>query len=167
MATFDPIFAADPDNPELIAADASITIFDPDDPSLTPVAITDITGSPLPNPITVNDKGWGPAFKTVDPDLFRVGWEGAGFKNVFTSYESMRDTALEARASAVTAQAQAATAMTAAQEAQVAAEAAAAAAAGASGGAAVLEDPANPGLYYVTDGGQLTADPSNPGFYTV
>lgn len=105
MATFDPIFAADPDNPELIAQDASITIFDPDDASMTPITITDATGSPLPNPVTVNDKGWGPAIKTpTGPgELFRIGWSGAGFEGFFTSYEGMRDATLAAKASAETA----------------------------------------------------------------
>lgn len=102
MATFDPIFAADPDNPELIAQDASITIFNPDDSTMTPVTITDPTGSPLANPVLVNDKGWGPAFKTpTGPgELFRVGWSGAGFTGFFTSYEGMRDATLAAKASA-------------------------------------------------------------------
>ncbi|HEY1158604.1 MAG TPA: hypothetical protein VGE95_20265, partial [Arthrobacter sp.] len=60
--TYDPIFAADPSNAANVAASASITIFDPNDPSKAPVTITDVTGSPLPNPITVNAKGFGPAF---------------------------------------------------------------------------------------------------------
>jgi hypothetical protein len=159
VATFDPIFAADPDNPELIAQDASITIFDPDDLTLAPVAITDITGSPLPNPITVNDKGWGPAFKTVDPDLFRVGWEGAGFKGVFTSYESMRDTALAAKASAEAAQAQAASSLAAAQVAQALATEAAAASSG--GGVAVDPVDADVLILSTKDDGTVTVDPAD------
>lgn len=31
--TFEPLFAADPSNPSMVAADASITIFDPADPN--------------------------------------------------------------------------------------------------------------------------------------
>jgi hypothetical protein len=188
VATFDPIFAADPNNPELIAADASITIFDPDDPEMTPVTITDPTGSPLDNPLTVNDKGWGPAFKTGET-LFRVGWSGAGFTGFFTSYESMRDTALAAKVAAeaaatgaaaaataalagsATAATNAATAaagsatsaaaaLTAAQAAQEAAEDAAAATVG--GGFAV--DPGNPNVLLITtlDDGTVAVDPGNP-----
>ncbi len=187
MATFDPIFAADPNNPELIAADASITIFDPDDPGMEPVTITDPTGSPLANPLTVNEKGWGPAFKTGET-LFRVGWSGAGFTGFFTSYESMRDTALAAKASAESAASgaaaaaeaalagsataaasaatsaagsatSAATSLAAAQAAQAAAEDAAAATVG--GGFAV--DPGNPSVLLITtlDDGTVTVDPSN------
>lgn len=190
MATFDPIFAADPNNPELIAQDASITIFNPDDPSMSPVTITDATGSPLLNPIQVNEKGWGPAFKTPDEDnLFRVGWSGAGFTGFFTSYESMRDAALDAKTaaqeaaagaagavtealasstaaaaaaagSASTAQAQAASALAAAQAAQAAAEAAASATAG--GGFTV--DPGNASVLLIStlDDGTVAVDTTNP-----
>lgn len=190
MATFDPIFAADPDNPELIAQDASITIFDPDDPTLAPVEITDITGSPLPNPITVNEKGWGPAIKTpTGPgELFRIGWSGAGFTGVFTSYEGMRDATLAAKAAAETAAANAAAAasealegsagaaasaataaqgsaataagaLAAAQAAQAAAEAAAAA----SSGGGVAMDPQDPDILILStkDDGTVTTDPSD------
>ena len=45
--TDDPIFAQDPDNPNVVASNASITIFAPQDPAKTPITITDVTGSPL------------------------------------------------------------------------------------------------------------------------
>jgi hypothetical protein len=190
VATFDPIFAADPNNPELVAQNASILIFDPNDPTRAPVPITDATGVPLPNPVTVNDKGWGPAFKTPDgPDeLFRVGWSGADFTGFFTSYESMRDAAVNAKAaaqeaaanaaeavsealsgstaaaseaasSASSAQSQAASALAAAQAAQAAAEAAAAASSG--GGVAI--DPADPDALILStkNDGSVVADPSD------
>jgi hypothetical protein len=93
--TFDPIFAYDPNNPNTIAKDAAITIFDPADSSKAPIAITDPTGSPLPNPITVDAFGMGPAFQ--HPTLERVGWTGAGFTNYLTSYEGMKNVATEAK----------------------------------------------------------------------
>ena len=52
--SFDPIFATDPNNPTNVASNASIVISDPADPGNAPVTITDVTGSPLPNPVTVN-----------------------------------------------------------------------------------------------------------------
>ncbi|MDQ1053162.1 lysophospholipase L1-like esterase [Arthrobacter sp. SORGH_AS 212] len=96
--TYDPIFAQDPDNPQVVASNASITIYDPQDPAKTPIAITDPTGSPLPNPITVDARGNGPAFQ--HPTLDRVAWFGAGFTNYFTAYEGMKDEAVAARSAA-------------------------------------------------------------------
>ena len=183
MATFDPIFAADPNNPELIAQDAEITIFDPDDPTMAPVEITDATGSPLPNPITVNEKGWGPAIKTpTGPgELFRIGWAGAGFTGFFTSYESMRDATLDAKAAAEFAASNAAgaataalagaasaasaaadsaaSALAAAKEAQEAAEDAAAASSG--GGVAIDPDDADVLLISTKNDGTVIIDPSD------
>lgn len=95
--TYDPIFAADPNNPAMVAKDAAITIFDPAVPGV-PVTITDPTGAPLPNPITVNAAGFGPAFQHATLD--RVGWSGGGFSNFLTSYEGMKEVATEAKAAA-------------------------------------------------------------------
>jgi lysophospholipase L1-like esterase len=96
--TYDPIFAADPNNPATVAKDATITIFDPADAAKAPVAITDPTGSPLANPLKVNAAGFGPAFQ--HPTLARVGWMGAGFVGYFTSYEGMLNETVAAKASA-------------------------------------------------------------------
>jgi hypothetical protein len=93
--TYDPIFAQDPNNPNTVAKDATITLFDPADPTKAPITITDPTGSPLPNPITVDAFGMGPAFQ--HPTLERVGWTGAGFTNYLTSYEGMKNVATEAK----------------------------------------------------------------------
>jgi len=106
--SFDPIFAKDPSNPNVVAARAAITIFDPADTGKAPIAITDPTGVPLPNPITVDAQGMGPAFQ--HPTLARVGWHGGGFTNYFTSYEGLRDEAVAARTAAQTAQGQASSA---------------------------------------------------------
>lgn len=93
--TFDPIFAQDPNNPNTVAKDAAITLFNPADPTKAPITITDPTGSPLPNPITVDSFGMGPAFQHAT--LERVGWFGAGFTNYLTSYEGMKNTATAAK----------------------------------------------------------------------
>lgn len=106
--TYDPIFAKDPSNPSVVVSNAAITIYDPADPGKTPIAITDPTGSPLPNPITVDAFGMGPAFQ--HPTLDRVAWTGAGKTNYFTAYEGMKDEAVAAKLAAQDAANSAATA---------------------------------------------------------
>jgi hypothetical protein len=106
--TYDPIFAVDPANSENVAKNASITIFDPADPNQAPITITDPSGSPLPNPITVDAAGMGPAYQ--HPTLARVGWKGAGFTNYFTSYEGMFNETKAAKQAAEIAANEAATA---------------------------------------------------------
>jgi hypothetical protein len=96
--TFDQIFAADPANPANIAQNASIKIFAPGDATKAAIAITDTSGTPLPNPIPVNANGFGPAFAHATLD--RVAWEGGGFTGFFTSYEGMKQVALDAQAAA-------------------------------------------------------------------
>ncbi|WP_457948328.1 WD40/YVTN/BNR-like repeat-containing protein [Pseudarthrobacter sp. alpha12b] len=104
--TFDFIEARDPSNTAAFASNASITIYAPGDATKTPLAITDTTGSPLPNPITVNQFGYGPAF--MHATLDRVAWAGAGFSNFFTAYEGIKDEAVAARQAAEAVQSQAA-----------------------------------------------------------
>ena len=96
--TYDAIFAVDPNSPSNVARNASILIFDPNDATKTPVTLTDITGSPIANPITVNQHGFGPAIKHATLD--RLAWEGAGMSGVFTSYEGMKEEAVAARVAA-------------------------------------------------------------------
>lgn len=96
--TFDSIFAADPNNPMLAASNAAITISDPNDPSKAPVTITDVTGLTLPNPVTVNKNGFGPAFQHATLD--RLAWSGGGYSGFFTSYEGMKNEAVAARQAA-------------------------------------------------------------------
>jgi len=136
--TFDPIFAADPSNPANVAANAAILIYDPNDAGKAPVTITDLTGSPLPNPVTVNKNGFGSAFQHATLD--RLAWSGAGFEGFFTSYEGMKSEAVAARTAAETAAANAAVAATegvapVVAEAEAAADAAAAAQAAAASSA--------------------------------
>lgn len=99
--SFDPIFAADPSNPANVAANAAILIYDPNDAGKAPVTITDLTGSPLPNPVTVNKNGFGSAFQHATLD--RLAWSGAGFEGFFTSYEGMKNVAIAAQEAAETA----------------------------------------------------------------
>jgi hypothetical protein len=96
--SFDQIFAADPANPANVAQNASVTIFAPGDATMTPLTITDPDGTPLPNPIPVNANGFGSAFAHATLD--RVAWAGGGFTGFFTSYEGMKQVAVDAQAAA-------------------------------------------------------------------
>ena len=125
--SFKQIEAHDPSNPGLVAPNASVTIFEPGDPAKTPLTLTRITGEPLPNPVTVNGLGYGPAF--MHATLPQVAWSGGGLTGTFESYEGLRDEAIAARDAANTAAADAAAeAQAAIGDATVAAEAAAEAA---------------------------------------
>lgn len=163
--SYDPIFAADPSNAANVAANAAILIFNPADTGKAPITITDVTGAALPNPITVNKNGFGPAFQHATLD--RVGWFGAGFTGYFTSYEGMKAVATAAQAAAAASASAASNSTSSAAASAAAATAAAAAAAAATGGAAVIADPGHPGLYFITSGGSVTADPTFPGLYTI
>jgi hypothetical protein len=98
--TFDHIEARDPNIPSLVASNAAVVIFAPGDTTKTPLALTDTTGSPLPNPVQVNGMGYGPAFIS---ELDRVAWEGGGYTGFFTSYEGMKEVAVASQAAAETA----------------------------------------------------------------
>lgn len=100
--TYDQVFAADPANPSNIAQNASITIFEPGDVTMTPLTITDPDGQPLANPVPVNANGFGSAFAHATLD--RVAWAGGGFTGFFTSYDGMKEEAVAAREAAETAQ---------------------------------------------------------------
>lgn len=110
--TFDQILAVDPNNTSTVAANAAITIFNPADPGKAPITLTDVNGTALPNPITVNRNGYGPAFQ--HPTLDRVGWHGGGFTGYFTSYEGIKNEAVSARTAAQAAAANAGAAAAAA-----------------------------------------------------
>jgi hypothetical protein len=162
--TFDNLFATDPANSTNVAANASILLYDPADPTKAPVTITDPTGSPIPNPVTVNKNGFGPAMQHATLD--RLAWEGGGFSNFITSYEGMKQEAVSARAAAETAAGNASSAITEAQAATAAAEEAATAAeqaAATAEGGGVAADPADPDVLLIstkTDG-TVAIDPTD------
>lgn len=93
--TFDQLFAADPSNPSIVASNGTVTLYAPGDGSKTPVTITDTTGVALPNPVTVNGWGYGPAF--MHETLDRLAWDGGGFSGFLTSHEGLKDQAVAAR----------------------------------------------------------------------
>lgn len=94
---FDQIFAADPDNTEMVASNVSVLIFAPGDATKAPLPLTTLNGLPLANPVPVNDKGFGPAFIA---ELDQVAWEGGGYTGLLPSYKGMKDEAVAARLAA-------------------------------------------------------------------
>ncbi len=124
--TFDQIFAADPGTDGLVAKNASVLIFTPDDPDRMPLAIRRPDGTPMPNPVTTSDNGFGGVFVA---DIPRVAWAGGEFSGFFTSYDGMAAESAVNRAAAEAAAAAADASAAAAGNAQGAAETAAAAAA--------------------------------------
>lgn len=113
--TFDPIFAIDPSNPGNVAANASVTIFAPDDATKTPLTLTTVDGLGLSNPVNTNAQGFGPAFQHATLD--RVAWEGGGFTGYLTSYDGLKDEAVAARQASEASAGEAATSAQAAQDA--------------------------------------------------
>jgi hypothetical protein len=179
LFTFEQLFAADPANPANIAQNAVVTIFEPGDPTQTPLAITDPSGTPLPNPIPVNANGFGPAFAHATLD--RVAWAGGGFTAFMTSYEGLKNEAVDARTAAqeaaATAGAEAAVVATAAigdatADAEAAATSAAAAqaaanasATAAANSAALVGAPADAAIAAAISGsGTATKTALNAGF---
>lgn len=96
--TYDQIFAVDPSNVERVASDGVVTIYAPGDASRTPLTITTTYGTPLANPIRVNENGFGPPF--MHETLDRVAWSGGGLDGFFTSYEGIKNVAVAAQRAA-------------------------------------------------------------------
>ena len=103
----------------LLVSDAVVTIYDASDTGMvTPLALVDISGAPLTNPVQVSRQGFLPAFQATTPQVL---WSGGGFVGYLSSYRGL----LEEAAAAGTA---ASNAALNALNAKVAAEAAAASA---------------------------------------
>lgn len=95
--TFDAIQAFDPTDPLRVASDAEVTFFAPDDPTQTPIEITDVTGIALPNPYLTNDLGSIPKFVA---NIERVAWASGEMGDFLTSWEGLRDAAEASRVAA-------------------------------------------------------------------
>lgn len=115
---FDAISAIDPDNTERVASSATVTLFAPGDVARAPIAITDLAGSPLPNPLTVDAQGFGPSFMA---DIDIVAWTSGEYEGLFQSPKGIRDEATAAKTAAATSATAAATSATSASTAATAA----------------------------------------------
>lgn len=93
MALFKQIFANDANNPQNIAVNGVITIFAPN--TRTVIALELPTGEPLPNPLPLNELGFGPAFSAEG--YTQVAWEavapGLLLQGTFESYEGVQEVA--------------------------------------------------------------------------
>jgi hypothetical protein len=154
---FDQIFAVDEANPQNVARNSSVLLYEIGDVTKTPVTITTPGGDPLPNPVMVNGNGFGPI--PMHETLDSLAWEGGGCTGVMRSYDGMKEVAVASQVAAQGAQALAALSGEAAAAAQAAAEAAAATATG--GGAAV--DPLDADTLIITtkSDGSVITDPSD------
>lgn len=124
---FDGFFAIDPDDPTLVASGGMVTLVDPNDASLSPLALTDPDGLPRGNPLQANERGFVPPFRS---DLDYVRWVAGDLSGTHASYQGIKQDALSAASSAVEAQASAESSAGSALASQQAAEAAAAMASG-------------------------------------
>ncbi|UXN31018.1 tail fiber domain-containing protein [Glutamicibacter sp. M10] len=94
---FPGLFAIDPLNPANVATNAEITIFSAADPALTPIALSDSGGLPIPNPMTTNDKGFIGAFWA---DVDYIGWEASGLVGYEQSFSGIKEQVASAAQSA-------------------------------------------------------------------
>ena len=95
--TYDSELVADPFSFQR-AANAAITIYDvADENNVTPLALKDLNGLALPNPLTSNDDAFVPAFVAPSPQVKMVG---GGLQVVRSSFQGVRDAAVAAASSA-------------------------------------------------------------------
>lgn|GEM_PF-4473581 len=101
------------------AANSAITVYDvTDENETTPLALKDLNGLPLPNPLTSSADAFVPPFVTTSPQVKMVG---GGLRVAKPSFQGVRDEAVAARLAAENAQAEATNA--GANAAEVASEA--------------------------------------------
>jgi hypothetical protein len=100
----------DPLNPENVVRSGAVYLYDPsDEAGVSPIALKDPSGLPLPNPLTSNAYGFTqPCIVTIP----KVKWKSGTFEGFFYSYDGLRNEAIAARAAAEAAQGSAATAAT-------------------------------------------------------
>ncbi|MCO4256522.1 hypothetical protein [Pseudarthrobacter cellobiosi] len=98
----------DPLNPENVVRDGAVYLYDPsDEAGVSPIALKDPSGLPLPNPLVSNPFGFIPPSIVTIP---KVKWKSGAFEGFFFSYDGLRNEAIAARAAAEIAQAAAVTA---------------------------------------------------------
>lgn len=91
---YEQILASDPSNPAMVASNGLVTLYKPGDTARTPLALTTLYGTPLPNPVQVNYLGFGPAFIS---DLEQVAWSAGELGGLFTSFVGLKDVAVAAQ----------------------------------------------------------------------
>jgi hypothetical protein len=139
------------------ATNAAVTIYDVNDESeSTPLALKDLNGLPLPNPLTSSADAFVPPFVTTSP---QVKMSGGGLKVAKPSFQGVRDEAVSAREAAQDAEAAASNSASNAAAAQAAAELAALAAAG--GGVALDPTDADTLVFTTKSDGSIAVDPAD------
>ncbi|QCB97109.1 hypothetical protein E5206_09350 [Arthrobacter sp. PAMC25564] len=124
----------DPDNPMNVVKAGTVYLYDPSDlASVSPIAIKDLSGLPMTNPLKSNGIGATNPFIATIP---KVKWKSGPYEGFFYSYDGLRNEAVAARAAAEAASGSAATAATNAAAVTTAAIAGAVATAGTEAAAA-------------------------------
>jgi hypothetical protein len=116
---FEPILLIDAANPTSRAASASVTVYDANDAgNTTPLALTDLNGVPLTNPLTSTADAFTPAFSSPSSQVKIVG---GGLTVVAGSYSGLLDELTTAQNAASNSAADAQSAADDAAAAQIAA----------------------------------------------
>lgn len=89
LYAFDTQLVLDANGEHVVLDDALVTIYDPSDTGLvSPLALVDNTGTPLPNPLLASSQGFLPAFQATVPQVMWALAEGGvfGYLNSFKGF---------------------------------------------------------------------------------
>lgn len=100
----------DPDNPMNVVQNGTVFLYDPsDEAGVSPIALKDLSGLPMPNPLTSNAVGALSPFVATIP---QVKWKSGPWTGTFESFNGLRNEAVAARQAAEEAKSVAVTAGT-------------------------------------------------------
>jgi hypothetical protein len=95
---YDLNLVVDPLNPANVVAEGEVTLYDPTDTDFSsPLALEDLHGLPLGNPLTSSPTGFLQEFVATIP---QVKWKSGPYEGLFNSYKGLRDEAVAAREAA-------------------------------------------------------------------
>jgi hypothetical protein len=86
----------DPLNPDHVVAEGQVYIYDPSDTGFaSPLALKDLNGLPLPNPLISSPAGFLEEFVATSPQVL---WKSGDWTGLFDSYRGMLDEVIAIRA---------------------------------------------------------------------
>lgn len=92
---FDMQLVVDPLNPDNVVAEGEVYIYDPSDTDFSaPLALKDLNGLPLTNPLESSPTGYIEEFIATSP---QVTWKSGDWTGLFSSYKGMRDEVIAAK----------------------------------------------------------------------
>jgi hypothetical protein len=93
---FDMQLVVDPLNPENVVAEGQVYIYDPSDTGFaSPLALKDLNGLPLTNPLTSTPRGFLEEFVAPAPQVL---WKSGEYTGLFNSFKGMLDEVVAIRA---------------------------------------------------------------------